>query len=102
MRNGKGDFDMSDGTVHYGKFTAIPPGKTIKEILLNKKWTQRELARRTGYSEKHISNIINGKKGISVEAALRLEKALGMPAEFWLKLENDYRLTLARIEQEKQ
>ncbi len=94
-----GDFDMKSGIVEYGNIIAIPPGETIKELLKNKEWTQAELARRTGYSEKHISKVVNGKNRISVEAAIRLERALGMTAEFWLKLENNYSLALARIEQ---
>ncbi len=92
---------MNNGVVHYKNQIAIPPALTIKELLESKGWTQVELAMRTGYSAKHISKIVNGKNKISVEAAIRLEKALGMSAEFWLRLEINYRLTLARIEEAK-
>ena len=42
-------------------FIAIPPGETIREQLENRGMTQKEFAQRMDMSEKHISNLINGK-----------------------------------------
>ena len=55
----------------------LPPGETILEIAEERSWTQAELAQRLGYSEKHISLLINGKATITVVAAQRLERVLG-------------------------
>jgi len=59
-------------------------------------WTQRELATRMGRPVQVINEIINAKKAITAETALQLEAALGLSAEFWMSLESNYRLRLAR------
>ena len=61
----------------------IHPGETLAEVLEDREMTQRELAVRTGMTEKHISTVIHGQKGISVAFARKLEYALGIEAVFW-------------------
>ena len=68
----------------------VHPGETIKEILDERIMSQEELAVRTGYSAKHISEVVRGKKDISSEFANRLEYALGIPAHFWMNLQGNY------------
>ena len=68
----------------------VHPGETIKEVLEEKKMSQEELAIRTEYSPKHISEVVRGKKDISSEFANRLEYALGIPAGFWMNLQSNY------------
>lgn len=68
----------------------VHPGETIKEILDERIMTQEELAIRTGYSPKHISEVVRGKKDISSEFANRLEYALDIPAHFWMNLQGIY------------
>ena len=68
----------------------VHPGETIKEVLEEKKMSQEELAIRTEYSPKHISEVVRGKKDISSEFANRLEYALGIPASFWMNLQSNY------------
>lgn len=68
----------------------VHPGETIKEILEDKKMTQEELAIRTGYTPKHVSEVINGKKGISSDFANALEYAFNIPTLFWLNLQWNY------------
>ena len=68
----------------------VHPGETIKEVLEEKKMSQEELAIRTEYSSKHISEVVRGKKDISSEFANRLEYALGIPASFWMNLQSNY------------
>lgn len=75
-----------------------PPGESVLDIAEERGWTQAELAQRLGYSEKHISQLINGKVPLSVEAALRLERVLGSTAAFWLAREANYQRHLARLE----
>lgn len=77
---------------------AIYPGRTILSILKKEKMTQKSLGERTGLSEKHLSQIINGEASITVETALLLENALGGSASFWINLEKNYQETKARIE----
>ena len=73
-----------------------PPGDTILDIAEERGWSQVELAQRLGYTEKHVSQLINGKVALSVDAALRLERVLGSTADFWLAREANYQKHLAR------
>lgn len=81
-------------------YIAIPPGATIREQLEQRGMPQKEFAQRMGYSEKHISNLINGKVELTTEVALRLETVLGLPMKFWQSLEAQFRESLARVNEE--
>lgn len=82
--------------------TVSPPGDTIIDLLEEKDWSQKELAKRLGYDEKHISQLLTGKAPLSLDAAQRLERVLGSTTQFWLSRETKYREHLARIEAQKQ
>lgn len=77
---------------------AIHPGNIVNRTLEREGMTQKSLCERTGLTEKHISQIINGEASITVETALLLENALGGSASFWINLEKNYQETKARIE----
>jgi len=49
--------------------------------------TQRDFARRIGISLPRLNEIVNGKRGVTPDTALRLERATGMSASFWLNLQ---------------
>lgn len=68
----------------------IHPGISIKEKLEENNMNQEELAERTGFSPKHISEVINGKKGISPKFAKALEYVFGVKFTFWLNLQAIY------------
>ena len=74
---------------------ATPPGATIKEQLVDRGMSQKEFAERMDLSEKHISKLINGEAQLTSDVAVRLEMVLGVPAQFWSKLEANYREKLA-------
>src|SRR5581483_1594501 len=76
---------------------ASPPGDTIADLIDERGWSQAELARRLGYTDKHISLLINGKVALTEDAAIRLERVLGSTAAFWLTREAQYRGQLAQI-----
>ncbi len=73
-----------------------PPGDTLLELLEERGMTQSELAQRTGRPIKTINEIIHGKKALTAETAMQLERVLGAPASFWLNRERIYREHLAR------
>ena len=75
------------------------PGDTIADLLEERGWTQAELALRTGFTRKHINQLLKGEAPISEETALKLEKVLGSTARFWLGLEAQYREQLGRREE---
>ena len=68
----------------------LHPGISIKEKLEENNMNQEELAERTGFSAKHVSEVINGKKGISPKFAKALEYVFGVKFTFWLKLQAIY------------
>ena len=68
----------------------IHPGETLKEVLEEKQMSQEELAIRTGFSPKHVSEVVNGKKGISPSFARSLEYVFGIPTSFWINLQGIY------------
>lgn len=74
------------------------PGESILDVAEERGWTQAELAQRLGYSEKHISQLINGKVPVTVDAAQRLERVLGGSMDFWLTREANYQKHKARLE----
>jgi len=73
------------------------PGDILLETTAALGITQKELAARTGFTAKHINQLIRGVKRISPETALRLEKVTSVPARFWNNLETKYQERKARI-----
>lgn len=45
-----------------------------------------------GVSRKALSELVNGKSGISADMAVRLEKVFGTEAGFWVRLQSQYDL----------
>ena len=54
--------------------------------------TQTELARRLGVSYPRLNEIIRGRRSVTPDTALRLSRVLGMSADFWLGLQQDWDL----------
>ncbi len=79
-----------------GTDAALSPGEILGEELAARGLTQKELAQRMGRPAQSINEIIRGKRGLTAETALDLERALGIEASLWVRLEGDYRLALAR------
>ena len=81
---------------------AVSPGEILSVELTLRGMTQQELAKRTGLTPKHIISILKAKSTITPETAIKLERALGMPVEYWLNLEAHYQEILARAAEEQQ
>ena len=64
------------------------PGEMLlEEFLRPLNMSQRELAQAIHIPYQRVSEMVNGRRGITPSTALRLEKYFGMPADFWLKLQ---------------
>jgi HTH-type transcriptional regulator/antitoxin HigA len=74
----------------------IPPGVTLREELTERGITQTAFARQIGRPIQMVNEIIKGKKSITADTAIAFEKALGISAELWLKLEASYQISKAR------
>lgn len=77
-------------------FIATHPGVVIKDELMARNITQRRLAEMIGMQPTMLNEIIRGKRPISAAIALSLEKALDVPAEFWIKFQYQYELDIVR------
>lgn len=73
------------------------PGGTLAETIEFLGIEQKEFAARTGFTEKHISHVINGKAPITPDAALRFERVTAVPARIWNNLERHYQEELAKL-----
>lgn len=73
----------------------IPPGEFLREESKARGLTQRQLAADIGRPVRVISELCQGKKEITADTALDLERVLGTPAHVWLALESEYRLAVA-------
>lgn len=78
-------------------FAAHPthPGEMLIDELEARQMSQKQLANQTGVSATFISELIRGKKSVSVVMALKLEAALEIDASFWLKAQRSYNRDLA-------
>lgn len=74
----------------------VAPGRILRRELEARGWTNQDLADIIDRPDQAISEIMKGKKRITEENALRLGEALEMDPGFWLNLEKNYRLALAR------
>lgn len=55
-----------------------------------------QLTRNIGVPPNRISEIVNGKRGITADTALRLQRYFGVEAQFWLNLQSEFDLRIAK------
>ena len=70
------------------------PGYFIREQMDIRGWKQEELAEVLSLSTKHLSSILQDKQSLSIENARKLSSAFNISPQYWLNLDNDYRLWL--------
>ena len=73
----------------------IHPGEFIQEILDDLGMSQAALARVLGVSPMRISHVIREERPVTAELALRLGRAFGQSAQYWINLQNAYDLKIA-------
>jgi antitoxin HigA-1 len=76
------------------KIFAVHPGEILKaEFLEPMGLTAYALAKALRFPG--IYEVIRGDRAVSADTAIRLGKYFGLPAQFWLNLQNDYDLRIA-------
>lgn len=79
---------------NYKPYLNIGPGDFLKEEMEVRSWSNEDLAQVLGLSPKTISELLNNKQRITIDTALTLSKAFGQSPQYWLNLDNNYRLRL--------
>jgi antitoxin HigA-1 len=70
-----------------------PPGEMLlEEFLVPLGISQSAFAVRLGISFQRLNEVVRGKRAVTPDTALRLARVLGMPADFWLGLQQDWDL----------
>ena len=76
------------GPIHFGE--------DLAEILEDLEITQRQFAMAIGVSQSRINRIINRRSPVTADMAVRIGRAFGQSAEFWMNLQQMYDLEVAR------
>jgi antitoxin HigA-1 len=66
----------------------LPGEIVLQEFLKPLGVTKASFARHIGVTYARLNDVVNGRRGITPDIAMRFEKALGPSAEFWLKLQH--------------
>jgi antitoxin HigA-1 len=79
------------------KLVVTPPGELLRtEFLAPHQLTANALANALHVPANRITAILKGQRAITADTALRLGRYFGTTAEFWLNLQKDYELRVAR------
>jgi addiction module HigA family antidote len=79
------------------EFVSLTPGEMLKEeFLAEYGLSQNQLAKAVGISPNRVGEIVNNRRRITADTALRLSLYLGNSAEFWMNLQTHYDLKMAR------
>lgn len=78
---------------------ATHPGELLKDELDARDIRQSNLASEISMQPTMLNEIIKGKRAITADIAILLEKALDIPADYWMNLQTQYELDKARIKE---
>ena len=79
------------------KFDPVHPGVVLAEdFLKGLEISQYRLAKGISVSARRINEIVQGKRSITADTALRFAKFFGMEAQFWMNLQSHYDLEIAK------
>lgn len=79
------------------EFAPVTPGEMLKEeFLAEYGLSQNKLAKAIGISPNRIAEIVNNRRRITADTALRLGLFFGNSPEFWINLQAHYDLKMAR------
>jgi addiction module HigA family antidote len=79
------------------EFAPVTPGEMLKEeFLAEYGLSQNQLAKAVGISPNRIAEIVNNRRRITADTALRLGLYFGNSPEFWMNLQSHYDLKVAR------
>ncbi len=79
------------------KMPPLHPGEILsEEFMAPKGISQYRLARDIHVSPRRVNEIVHGKRAVTADTALRLGLYFGVTPQFWLGLQSDYDLDMAK------
>ena len=72
------------------------PGEVLREEIESRGITQTKLANEIGVRVSLLNELINGKRDFTIEYAMMIEAALGIDADFWMRMQLGYNLKMAK------
>jgi addiction module HigA family antidote len=76
----------------------VHPGRLLKRELAARGLSANRLALDLGVPSGRITDILNGRRGITADTAVRLGRYFGNRAQFWLDLQSQYEIALVEHE----
>lgn len=89
---------MNTTTKHI-PFEASHPGSLLLDEIKFRNLNQKELAKEMEIQPSLFNEIIKGKRALTADIAILLEKILEIPADYWMRLQSQYEIDLARIKE---
>lgn len=86
---GAGKAVMETNNTRTAPFRAVHPAEIIKDEIKARSMTQKELAERMGMQAPNVTRLLKGEN-ITASVARKLENALGIPADLWMRLQTQY------------
>jgi addiction module HigA family antidote len=77
---------------------AVHPGRFLKRELAARRLSANRLALDLGVPSGRITDILNGRRAITADTALRLGRYFSNRAQFWLDLQSQYDIALVEAE----
>lgn len=81
------------------KVPVVHPGRLLKRELAARRLSANRVALDLGVPSGRITDILNGRRSITADTAVRLGRYFGNKAQFWLDLQSQY--DIARIERDR-
>lgn len=76
---------------------ATHPGEILSDEIEYRKIKQKDLAKSMDISPTVLNELIHGKRNITADIAMRLEKALDIDASYWMRLQARFEIDTIRI-----
>ena len=73
-------------------FMAVHPGMMIKPELAERGISQKDFAKMLDVQASHLSEVLNGKRALTKDLAVKIENAIGLPAKILLSAQTQYEL----------
>jgi addiction module HigA family antidote len=77
---------------------AVHPGRLLRREMMERNLSANRLAIDLGVPSGRITDILNGRRSITADTALRLARYFSNSAQFWLDLQNQHDITIVERE----